>query len=219
VVFALPKGARVKKGELVCELDATSLKERLANQLLIMAGTEAGMQGARLAREAAEAALTEFSEGAYKQELETVLGAIALAESERKRVEDRVVWSDRMFDKGYVSKAENIADKLSLQQKVFAFEQALTKKDVLEKYTRDRTSKELQSEVEKRKAIELAAQAAHERERTTRERLTRQISQCKILAPVAGRLRSREPIEAGATVHEGQLLFRIVPDRDGEAVK
>ena len=157
------------------------MKERLANQELIIAGTDAGFRGARLAREAAEVALTEYLEGAYKKEFETVQGEIALADAERKRAEDRIVWSDRMYEKGYVSKAENIADKISLQQKVFAFEQALTKKAVLEKYTRDRTIKELRSGVEKMKAIELAAQAALERERTTRERLTRQISHCKIL--------------------------------------
>jgi HlyD family secretion protein len=220
VIFALPKGARVKKDELVCELDSTGLKERLANQELVIASTEAGFRGARLAREAAEVALSEYLEGAYKKEFEIVMGEIALAESERKRAEDRIVWSDRMYEKGYVSKAENIADKISLQQKVFAFEQALTKKAVLEKFTRDRAIKELRSGVEKMKAIELAAQAALERERTTRERLTRQVSHCKILAPAAGRIRSTEPIEAGTVVHEGQMLFRIVPERaPGETVK
>ncbi len=213
VLFARPKGARVKKDELVCELDSTGLKERLANQELIIAGTNAEFRGARLAREAAEAALTEYFEGTYKKEFETVQGDIALAHAERKRAEDRIVWSDRMYEKGYVSKAENIADKISLQHKVFAFEQALTKKAVLEMFTRDRAIKELRSEVEKMKAIELAAQAALERERTTRERLTRQISHCKILAPAAGRIRSTEPIETGAIVHEGQMLFRIVPER------
>ena len=125
-----------------------------------------------------------------------------------------------MYEKGYVSKTENIADKIHLQQKIFAFEQAHTKKAVLEQYTRDRTIKELRSGVEKTKAIELAAQAAHEREQTTRERLSRQIGRCKVFAPAAGRIRYTEPIEPGAIVHEGQLLFRIVPVRTpGETVK
>src|SRR5262249_7774856 len=53
VVFVPPRGARVKKGDLVCELDPTGVKERLANQELILAGSAAGLRGARLAREAA----------------------------------------------------------------------------------------------------------------------------------------------------------------------
>jgi hypothetical protein len=220
VVFALPNGARVKKEELVCELDATALKEQRAHQELIVAGAEAALRGARLAREAAEAALTEYLDGAFKQSLEMVQSEIALAMAEQKRAEDRVVWSDRMYEKGYVSKAENIADKINLQQKVFAYEQAQTKREVLDRYTRDRTIKELRSEVERRKAIELAAQAVHERERAMHARLVRQIGQCKIFAPVAGRLRLLAPIAAGAIVQEGQLLLRIVPDgAPGETVK
>ena len=220
VVFAVPKGALVKKEELVCELDATRLKERLANQETIIAGSEADLRGARLAREAAEVAATEYLDGAYKNEFETVQGEIALADAQRKRAEDRLVWSDRMYDKGFVSKAENVADKISLQQKIYAFEQAQTRKAVLEKYIRDRTIKERRSEVEKRKAVELAAQAALQRAQTTRDELSRQIGRCKIFAPVAGRIRWIEPIEPGAIVQEGQLLFRIVPVRTpGEAVK
>jgi HlyD family secretion protein len=216
VVFALPNGARVKKDGLLCELDATVWKDQLASQELIIAGAEAGFRGARLAREAADVALTEYLNGAFKNEFQTIQGEIALSDAERKRAEDRIVWSDRMYERGFVSKAENIADKIHLQQKIFAFEQARTKKAVFEQYTRERTIIELRSGVEKQKALELTAQAALEREQATRERLSRQIARCKVIAPVAGRIRSTEPIESGAIIHEGQLLFRIVPSRREE---
>jgi hypothetical protein len=59
---------------------------------------------------------------------------IAVAQAELKRAQDRMVWSDRMLQKGYVSKAQNVVDRLTLQQKVVALEQARTKQNLLEKW-------------------------------------------------------------------------------------
>jgi hypothetical protein len=124
---------------------------------------EAAYRDARAARRLAEAALVEYRGGIYKQELETAKGEILLAEAERKRAEDRVIWSDRMFAKGSISKAQNVADKISLQQKIFIYEQAQTKLDVLEKWIKDKTIKGLQTEIDKARAREMARKAAYER--------------------------------------------------------
>ena len=183
---SFPKGPAVTKGELVCELDSSALQDNLKNQKIATLGAEAAFENAKLTREVAEIAVVEYVEGIYKQEFETVQGEIALADAERKRAEDRIVWSDRMYEKGYVSKAQNIADKVSLQQKVFAFEQAQTKKAVLEKYTRDKTIKELQSEVEKAKSDELAKQQTWELEKDKEAKLEKQIKNCKLFAPGDG---------------------------------
>jgi HlyD family secretion protein len=124
---------------------------------------EAAYQRARLLRQVAEMAVIEYERGIFKQELDTVRGEIALADAERKRAEDRIVWSDRMYEKGHVSKAQNIADKVSLQQKVFAFEQARTKMSVLQKYTRIKTLNALNSDLAKAKSDELAKKAVYDR--------------------------------------------------------
>jgi hypothetical protein len=129
---------------------------------------ESAYRQARADRQVAEAALVEYRYGIYKQELETVKGEILLAEAERKRAEDRVVWSDRMFAKGSLSKAQNVADKMSLQQKIFVYEQAQTKLAVLKKYTKDKTIKGLQSEIDKARATEMARKAAYERLKSPR---------------------------------------------------
>src|SRR4051794_25065464 len=165
IITLVPEGKRVTKGELVCELDSSALQDNLKNQRIATLGAEAAYKNAHLTREVAEIAVVEYIEGLYKQEKETVQGEIALADAERKRAEDRIVWSDRMYEKGYVSKAQNIADKVSLQQKIFAYEQALTKKKVLLEYTKGKTIKELQSEVEKAKSDELAKQQTWELEK------------------------------------------------------
>src|SRR3954447_521337 len=65
VSFAVPEGVRVKKGEMVCELDPSSLEDRLANQELIIRGAEASLRGAELARNVAELAVDEYVEGIF----------------------------------------------------------------------------------------------------------------------------------------------------------
>ena len=86
----LPEGTRVKKGELVGELDSSVLKDKLVNQKITAQGAEAAYLNAKLAREVAEIAVNEYREGIYKQEMQTAMGEIALAESALKRAEDRL---------------------------------------------------------------------------------------------------------------------------------
>ena len=64
-----------------------------------------------------------------------------------------------MVEKGYVSKSQNIADKLNLDKAKFTFEQVNTKRDVLVKYTKEKTIKELRADVEKARADELTRKA------------------------------------------------------------
>ena len=218
----MPEGTRVKKGELVCELDSAALQDKLINQKITTKSAEANFENAKLTREVAEIAVIEYEEGIFKQDLETVEGEIKLAESDLTRAEDRLDWADRMFEKGYVSKAPKIADELTLEKAKFALEQAQSKKKVLEKYTKDKTIKELQSEVEKANSDELAKQATWELEKDKEEKLEKQIANCKLLAPSDGLVvyandpsrlcGSNQPqIEEGATVRERQKIFSL-PD-------
>jgi multidrug resistance efflux pump len=83
---------------------------------------------------------------------------------------------------------------------------------VLVAHTKDTTIRRLMGEVEMARGRELAKQAALERDRSALKRLDGQIRRCKVAAPIGGRVHYATPIGAGAVVHDGQLLFRIVPD-------
>lgn len=222
IISIVPEGTKVTKGQLVCELDSAALKDNLTNQVIATKGAEAAYKNAELTRQVAEIAVTEYTEGIYKQEFETVQGEIALAESDLKRAEDRVDWSDRMLEKGYVSLSQNISEKLALQRAKFSLEQAQTKRTVLEKYTKDKTVKELQSEVEKARSDELAKQSTWELEKSKEEKLKRQIVNCNLYAPGDGIVvyandpnrfggSSQPQVEEGATVRERQKIFSL-PD-------
>ncbi len=91
-----------------------------------------------------------------------------------------------MYDKGYVSMATKISEELTLKKARFALEQAQSKKKVLVEYTKAKTIKELQSEVEKARSDELAKKATWELEDSKEKKLEKQIAACKIKAPSDG---------------------------------
>ncbi len=222
IIFILPEGTRVKKGDKVCELDSATLKDTHKNQMITTAQAEASYQQARLTREVAEVAVKEYEEGTYKQDLETILGEIALAESDVTRSRDRLDWSTKMHLKGYVSEAQKLADKSSLQKAEFSLEQAQTKKAVLLKYTRDKTLLELRSDVKKAESDELAKKSTWSLEKDKEDKLVRQIKNCLLLAPGDGLVvyandpnrfggQNSVQIEEGAQVRERQKIFSL-PD-------
>jgi HlyD family secretion protein len=212
VLSSRPEGARVEKGEVVCELDPADLKDRLAVQETEVHAARAGVQGARLAREAAAMELSEYKEGRFAQELATAEGEIKLAETTLVAAEDELEWGRRMFQKGYVPMAEKIVRELAYKKHQFALEQAQAKKNVLVQRSREKTNRALMAAVETARERELGKQAALQRAESTLNKLHDQLGGCKVAAPVAGRVRYDAPIGTGAVVQDGQVLFWIIPD-------
>jgi HlyD family secretion protein len=222
IIFILPEGTPVKKDQVVCQLDSASLKDQLVNQKITTKSAEANHENAKLTREVAEIAVVEYTEGIFKQDLATVEGEIKLAESDLSRSEDRLDWARRMYEKGYVSMATKVSEELTLKKARFALEQAQSKKKVLVDYTKGKTIKELQSEVEKARSDELAKKATWELENSKEKKLEKQIFNCEIKAPADGLVvyandpnrafgSSQPQIEEGATVRERQKIFSL-PD-------
>ena len=102
-------------------------------------------QNAKLSREVAEIAVLEYKEGIFKQDLDTVKGELALAESDLNHARD----SSASDEKARV-RVERAKEKLTLLE-----------------YTKSKTIKELQSEVEKARSDELAKKATVEQLKAT----------------------------------------------------
>ena len=87
----------------------------------------------------------------------------------------------------------------------------MTKKDVLEKFTYDKTVKELKSEVEKARSEERIRELDWRREKDKQAKLKNQIEHCRIVTPVSGRLDyARWPVPGVdgqfATVEKGMTV-------------
>ena len=211
VVSSRPDGARVDNGDIVCELDPTDLKDRLATQEIVVRGAEADVHGARIAHEVAVMAVVEYRDATLKGDLAAAQAEIKLAESDLSRAEDKLDWSRRMFQKGYVSLAEKNTEEFAIKRVQLGLEEAQSKLKVLVDYSKERTIKVLLGGVETARARELAKQAELEQARSAERSLAHQIARCKVAAPAGGRLEHAAPIGPGAVIHDGQLLFRVVP--------
>ena len=86
----MPEGGAVKKGDLLCELDSGLLHDLLGNQLIAEQRANAAYQNAKLSREVAEIAVTEYVEGIFKQDLYTLKSEIAGAEAAIQKADDRL---------------------------------------------------------------------------------------------------------------------------------
>jgi phage I-like protein len=101
---------------------------------------------AKLSREVAEIAFVEYTEGIYKQDLQTVENEIALAKSDLELA---------LNPRG--------ADERVVEQARARLERAQQKKARLENYAKDEMVKELKDEVASVLAAEQAAKATHDR--------------------------------------------------------
>jgi multidrug resistance efflux pump len=214
VVSCRPDAARIQKGDVLCELDPAELQERLAIQEISVRSVQADLHGARIAREVAAMAVTEYKEGSFVQEFVAKQAQIKVAEADLAGSEDTVDWTRRMFEKGYVSLATKITEELTLKKTRYALEQAQSGLKVLADFTKDRTIKELTGAVETARARELAKEAALQQAQSQSKRLDEQIRRCKVVAPVSGLLRHAAPIGPGAVVRDGQLIFQIDPESE-----
>jgi len=147
----------------------------------------------------------------------------AEAEAEIKKANAELALAE---DQSEVAKADKAASKKSaLVIARFGLEVAQARKTVLVKFTRPRRTKELNLEIAKATADELAKNTAWKREAAKQRTLERQFSDCTIVAPVNGKLvYARRPeaqrgqkmdppswIMQGASVDFRQFLFEIIP--------
>ncbi len=168
IISILPDGSHVKKGDLVCELNSAGFKAALVDQTTPTKSAEAAYLSAKLAREVAEIALTEYVEGILKQDRITFKTTIASAERaiqkanarlERTRlVQNRV--KDTLARKAEAATAADMVAELDIEDRLeaaeqrldrdkSALEQANAKLEVLEKYTSKKTIDELKGEIER----------------------------------------------------------------------
>jgi len=222
IIFILPEGTRVKKGDKVAELDSGTLRDQLINQVITTARAEADFQNALKTREVAEISVKEYLEGTFPQDAMTIEGEQTLAKADRARAEDRLKYSTDMAKLGYISPSQKLADEQALMKAKISEDQAVEKSRVLMKYTKPKTETELQANVEKARSDELAKKAALSLEKQKQAKLEKQIEKCVLLAPNDGlvvyandpnqfRGNNTPQIEEGAQVRERQKIFSL-PD-------
>jgi RND family efflux transporter MFP subunit len=241
IIRIVPEGTRVKKGDIICELDSAALKDLLVNQRITTKAAEANYLNAKVAREVAQIAVTEYVEGGYTHDLEDLKGRIDEGRNTVKKIEERLERTraarQRLKDAptapggahgpDWIMADVDIQDRLDdaelrLARERRSLARAEWKRESLEKYSGPRTIKELESAVKKAHSEELVKQATFELQKQKEDKVERQIANCTLKAPVDGCVvyandlarRAQPAIEEGAMVRERQKIVTIVDLND-----
>ena len=178
IIRLVSEGTIVKKGDLLVELDASSLEDAKIDQEIRVQNAEAAyvsskenlavvqnqaesdMDKARLTLEFAEQDLEHYKKGKFPNELSAAENRITLAQEELTRALETLKWSEKLCGEKYISQTELQADELTAKRKALDLELAKNDLDLLRNFTYQREIAQLESDV---------AQAKMALERTTRK--------------------------------------------------
>ncbi|HOX36664.1 MAG TPA: efflux RND transporter periplasmic adaptor subunit [Candidatus Brocadiia bacterium] len=187
IVFVVPEGCDVKKGDKLVELDSSDLRDRILQQEITVHSSKAAkinaeeslaitdntrqsqLKQADLTIDFAALDLRKFLEADRKRDIAKAQMDIDLAERQLALQEDRLQWSEKLAAAGYVTVAELKSDQLLKKRYELSLEDARQAKNVLEEYTHPRMLKKLEVDLE---------EAKNNRERTD-ARTASSVSQAK----------------------------------------
>jgi HlyD family secretion protein len=257
ILTLVEEGTRVKKGDLLVELDASALLDAKIDQQIRVQNAEASFIGARenlavvenqaksdidkaeLTLDFAKQDLKKYVEGEYQNQRKEMESQITLAKEELQTAEEKLKWSQKLFEKQYISQTELQIDELSAHKNKLNLELAENNLRLLEDFTHPRNLAKLESDVNQadmalertnRKAradvvqaeAELKAKESEfERQKDKLKKNEEQITKTKIYAPADGLViyatsaqsrgfrGSQEPLAEGSAVNEQQELIYL----------
>jgi HlyD family secretion protein len=257
ILTLVEEGTRVKKGDLLVELDSSALLDARVDQQIRVQNTEAAFVGARenlavvenqaksdvdkaeLSLDFAKQDLKKYVEGEYLNQRKEMESQITLAKEELQTAEEKLNWSQKLFEKVYISQTELQVDELSAHRKKLDVELAENNLRLLEDFTHprnmaklesdvnqaemalERTSRKAKADVVQAEAELKAKESEFERQKDKLKKNEEQIVKTKIYAPADGLViyatsaktqgfrGSQEPLTEGSTVNEQQELIYL----------
>ncbi|MBU0719402.1 MAG: efflux transporter periplasmic adaptor subunit, partial [Planctomycetes bacterium] len=169
LIYLVPEGTRVKKEDLLVELDGSRLQDDLIQQQISVDNAEATFIRARedlaVAKNQAESDISkaeldyqfsqedvkQYVEGEHPQEVREAESNITLAKEELERAAEKLKWSERLYEEKYISQTELEADRLTHKRAQLNYELAVASLQLLQDYTSKRKMAELESNVDQAK--------------------------------------------------------------------
>jgi len=165
IISLIPEGTHVKKGNLLVELDASSLEDQKIDQEIRVQNTEASYIGAKenlavvenqaksdvdlanLNLEFAKQDLEKYIQGEYPYQLDKAEADITLAQEELVQAKETLRWSTTLYEEKYISQTELQKDELAEKKKALDVQLAQKSKELLTDYTYKRDIAQLKSDV------------------------------------------------------------------------
>ena len=153
LTWMIEEGTNVQAGDLLVEFDADEIIEDFEQQEVRTVNAETALEVAtekvkvtegdneasllecEVGVELAKMELDKYKNGDYPQQVRQIEANIALANEEVQRASEKMEWSKKLAEEGYLTRTELQADELALKRKKIDLEMTQTKMNVLTNYT------------------------------------------------------------------------------------
>jgi multidrug resistance efflux pump len=221
ILWIIDDGTVVEAEQKIVELDSSGIEEQLAAQTGVYEKALAAQIKATEDAAAADIAVKEYVQGTYLKDLQEVESLITIAQENMRSAQNVLDHTERMARKGFATPLQVEADGFAVKRSKLDLDFAETSKLVLEKFTREKTTRGLEATRDAAEALSRSEIAAVKLEKAKLDKLTKQLTKCVIFAPKAGMVvyyaeRSRygssnSQIEEGSPVRERQTIIQL-PD-------
>ena len=168
IISIVPEGTMVKAGELVCELDSSTLVDKEKQQQIQVTQAEAELKqaeenveiqktqnesdasAAQLELTLAELDKEKFLQGESQRDLNLKEGAVTKAQEDLQRAEENFEFSKRIAKKGYKNQNDVEADRITVVKAEIDLEIAKEDLKVEREYIQKRTETELKANVKEK---------------------------------------------------------------------
>ncbi len=166
IIYVIDEGTVVKKGDLLIELDASSLEDRLVDQQIQVENSEAdtvsatenlevvklqtqsNVAKAELDNQFAIEDKAKYLQGEWPKQLMEAETDVTLKDEELKRTTDEFNWSKRLYEEKYLSETEYRADELAMKRAQLQLALSEENLKLLKDFTHKRRLAELDSDIE-----------------------------------------------------------------------
>ncbi len=169
ILYLIAEGEKVKQGDLLVELDSSSLQDNLVDQSIAVQNGEAAYINARenlaiienqaqsdidqaqLAFDFADLDLKKYENGEYPKLLDERLSGIKLKEEELSQAAETLRWSEILYKEKYLSQTAYQKDELASNRSQIELELAKADLELLENYEYKRQNEQLTSDLKQTK--------------------------------------------------------------------
>jgi len=226
IISVVDEGTLVKKGDMLVELDSSTLRENVQKQRIVVIASKAKLERSRADLRTAELNLQEYLEGTYIQSQITIENEIFSAQEAVKTQEANLSYYKKLLEKDYITESKVNADLIELEKAENALDIAELKLRVLEKISKEKMVNLYKATIASNEATVEADEETLKLDSARYEHLEEQQKRCMIYAPRDGQVVYYMPrwggdedlIRVGKKVFERQVLLQL-PDPTQMQVK
>jgi multidrug efflux pump subunit AcrA (membrane-fusion protein) len=226
IISVVPEGTVVKKGDLLVELDSSTLRENVTKQRIAVLASKSKLAQSEADLKTAELTLQEYLKGKFEEDKKTIENEIFAAEESVRTQEDNLAFYKRLLERGYVTDSKVAADIIELDKAINAKDIAKLKLEVLNTYTKEKNVVQYKAAIASNQAKVESDKQSLQLDEERLEHLENQLKLCRIVAPQDGQVVYYMPrwggdedlIKEGKKVFERQILLRL-PDPTQMQVK